>query len=312
MPNFDGGHYFLTALIPISTNILVEKDGQRFSPIQVVRKALATLPTARQTWASQRTGLNSPFSRNLRTHFARFVVVEDTMYNGRDPQDAIEAAVSGMFIKVNPVIPQPQDVLSSPFLLFVADFDAASGELGELTSYLETLWQTMQPELREILVGCVDFDSVQSGAGFAKYIQRGQIETTMSFNDYWIFDPPLKSSGILLAMVVVGLIVIGGIGGAIAGGVVRFIIGLSAGLVSGLLTDYFVVMYKGSQPFPTAPNTDLPSILKALYLQQKFTQFAIDMQGADDAALQLAFAVFLAHHKPTADEPRQLPGVVHS
>ena len=92
MPNFDGGHYFLTALIPIKTGILVEDDGMRRSPVQLVRHALATLPTALQTQATEKIGINSPFARNTRTHLSRFVVINDVMYNARDPVDAIVAA----------------------------------------------------------------------------------------------------------------------------------------------------------------------------------------------------------------------------
>ncbi len=189
MPNYDGGHYYLTALLPISTAVLTEQGQQRKSPIQLVRKALAVLPTALQTPTSTNLGINSPFSRNNRTHFARFVVIENVTYNGRDPEDAIKVALSG----VNPVLPQPQDNLSCPFLLFVADFDANSGDPAELTAYLKELWATMQPELVDVFGHCIGFQSTVTGDDFGRYIQRGQIETTMPFNDYWTIAPPLKS-----------------------------------------------------------------------------------------------------------------------
>ncbi len=314
MPNFDGGHYFLTALLPISTNILTDRGQQRLSPIQMVRKSLAILPTALQTPASTKIGLNSPFSRNRRTHFARFVVIEDVTYNGRDPMDAIKVAITG----VNPVLPQPQDGLFCPFLLFVADFDADSGDPAELAAYLKELWATMQPELVDVFGHCVGFQKTVTGDDFASYIQRGQIETTMPFNDYWTTAPPLRSLkkelvGVLLGFVVAGLLV-----GAIFGyqmggwiwGLAGFVIGLVLGAVLGLASAYILVMKSGAKPLPTAPNTTLPSILKALYLQQKFTPWAIDAQSLDDAQLYAAFGDFIRDHQPGQPMPSQLPGVI--
>ena len=37
-------------------------------------------------------------------------------------------------------------------------------------------------------------------------------------------------------------------------------------------------MAAGAKPFPTAPDSDLPTVLKALHLQHAFTRFAIDNQ----------------------------------
>ena len=315
MPNFDGGHYFLTALIPISTTMLERKDGQRFSPVQVLRKTLVTLPTALQSPASEHIGINSPFSKNDRTHFARFVVIEDVMYNGRDPDDAIKASFDG----TNPVTAQPQDALSCPFLLFTADFDAASGDSSELTSYLGLLWETMKPGLSEVFAHCVGFESVSTSADFANYIQRGQIETTMSFNDYWTTAPPLKTRiatpAAITAALVIASILAGGLiayeGGSCAWSIFGAVVALT-GIALAVIIGNHIVIRLGSQPFESAPNADMPSILKALYLQQKFTKFAIEMQEADAAHLQSAFADFLKDHQPDKTTPTQPPGIVHS
>jgi hypothetical protein len=59
-----------------------------------------------------------------------------------------------------------------------------------------------------------------------------------------------------------------------------------------------VVLWLGSRPFPTAPDSDLKSILKALYLQPRFLRFAIDMQGKDDAAIHAAFGRFVDDNTP--------------
>lgn len=91
MPNFDGGHYFLTALLPIGgPDIEVAAVP---SPAHRVREALSVLPKERQTPSSVGTGrdrdLNSPFARSPRTHFARFVVIDDVVFNGREAVNAL-------------------------------------------------------------------------------------------------------------------------------------------------------------------------------------------------------------------------------
>ena len=144
MPTFDGGHYFLTALAPIRTDII--EDGaaasrdnalrKRFppirpdvvahsrvptSPVHALRKRLDLLATAQQTAGDQS---QSPFARNTRNHFVRLVIIDDVAYNGRVERDTLVAAAS----KDNLVAAQPQDHLSRPFLLFAVDFDARSGD----------------------------------------------------------------------------------------------------------------------------------------------------------------------------------------
>jgi hypothetical protein len=74
----------------------------------------------------------------------------------------------------------------------------------------------------------------------------------------------------------------------------------------------------GGKPFPTAPDSNLPTVLKALHLQRTFTRFAIDnqMQAAGNgaaAAQQLYdnFAAFIAANKPgDPGAPTQAPGVI--
>src|SRR6185436_4065512 len=126
MPNFDGGHYFLTALIPIRTD-LIELDGLRNSPVYLVRESLSLLPPAMQSKAAEEIGLNSPFAKNLRTHFTRFAVIDDVSWNGRVPVNPLVVAAKGL----NPVVGGAYDELTCPFLLWAVDFDAASGEAKE-------------------------------------------------------------------------------------------------------------------------------------------------------------------------------------
>jgi hypothetical protein len=62
MPNFDGGHYFLTALIPIRTDPVEDPRAAEWvtSHAHALRETLATMPTALQSWATEGTGLNAP------------------------------------------------------------------------------------------------------------------------------------------------------------------------------------------------------------------------------------------------------------
>ena len=49
--------------------------------------------------------MNSPFSRNLRTHFTRLVVLDQPQFNGRDHSDALVNAITNP----NLLAPQPVD-----------------------------------------------------------------------------------------------------------------------------------------------------------------------------------------------------------
>lgn len=332
MPNFDGGHYFLTALAPVSPHILKEGDHPPRACVQILRETLACLPTARQSPASEAGTLNSPFARNHRTHFARFVVLEDVVDNGRDPTDALKTAIAN----TNLGIPQPVDHLKTPYLLFVADIDAASGDESELRGYLTGLWADMEVELRAVFQHCIGFESVTDARGFADYIVRCQIETTMPFNDYWVGVPPLQDfnrTALLAPIALPGGVAVLSAAFWLLGNLELHLgdallsllgadgawpwgwISVAATAVTGLAGYglYRFILQRGSQPLPTAPDSDLPSVLKALYLQQQLTRFAIDQQGTDAASLYHAFGEFLARHRPDdVEHTTQAPGVIRS
>ena len=331
MPNFDGGHYFLTVLAPVRNDTVPDGNGTPVSCEQALRDALACLPTALQSAPTIATDLNSPFSRDLRTHFARFSVISDVVYNGRTPTDAILNALKG----VNPILPQPVDRLTCPFLLFALDFDAANGTDAERDEYLKGLWPRMEAELRAVFQYCVGFDKVTDAASFADYIAKCQIETTMSFNDYWITPPPLPTFNVKFWGSVVGLAAVvflaslvvwlfGLFGANTADWWVTSLLPSWTGwggivLISFIATGVLIwlayrsVLSAGEKPFPKAPNSDLKSVLKAVYLQQQFTDFAIANQGRSVEDLHAAFARFLDRNKPSdLDAPTQTPGVLRS
>ncbi|MGH6796151.1 MAG: hypothetical protein ACREDD_05685 [Methylocella sp.] len=322
MPTFDGGHYFLTVLVPVKTDSI--QDGPAFtSSVHALRKQLAMLPTAAQTPACG--GGQSPFARNTRNHFVRFAIIDDVAYNGRQQANGL-VGLLGAALK-DPMIAQPQDHLTCPFLFFGAEFDAASGADAERDSYLVALWNTMEKELKDIFTFCVDFDSsVNDGASFAKYIARGQIETTMSFNDYFVEEPDeiikklpvwpetyLILPGLGAIVLLMGLFIFIFVGWKM--GFMVILLG-AAVLAGGLGLAYATLVKAGNKPFPAAPDSNLPAVLKALHLQRAFTRFAIDNQRlAGDPALaeqlHAAFRDFAAENQPdNLSGPTQQPGVI--
>jgi hypothetical protein len=330
MPNFDCGAYFLTTLVPIRTDAISDSANKSgISPIHELRSAIAKLPTAMQ---SPLCNAHSPFARSKRLHFSRLVVIDDVAYVGRKPINALLTVLTELFLPaawhINPVNPQPQDHLANPFLLFSADFDAASGDDSERDSFLIDLWDKSQAELSSIFKYCYDFEKqVHDGPSFAKYIARCQVETTMPFHDYFMDGVPLdalpeiSNTKLLAALfgpafLVYALVYWGYFDGAPS--FFHTLFGLIAGTIVGALVVYFMVTKAGAKSYPPAPDSTLPSVLKALHLRKNFTRFVIDNQllsVSDEPASQKElydrFAAFTAANKPNdLDGPTQEPGVV--
>lgn len=319
MPDLDGGHYFFTALLPIDNRGVVEHGGFKSSPVHMVRDALEALPTALQTPASEEIGIPSPFSRSLRTHFVRLFVIDTPAYNGRDNPGTLRSTFTG----VDLLAAQPVDRLSCPYLAFVADFDPAADGAPEPRSWLEELWNVARPELCSVFQYCYQFDPNGDAAAFADFAMKGQVETTMPFNDYWIVQPPIPNLTKTDLLIPLGIAVILAIGAAIAADLLQhwhWPTGLGLGVVLSIVfiglavwCDIVWIKRRAAKPFPTAPNSTLRDVLKALYLQQAFTRFAIAQQGAAPAQLRAAFADFVAQTRPNdLDGPTQSAGVVRS
>ena len=314
MPNIDGGHYFFTALVPVSTNTLVRRDERNVAPSHALRETLATLPTALQSAVDTVGRVVSPFARCTRTHFVRLFVIDQPYFNGRMPSDALVQAVRNTQL----LTPQPVDQLASPWLAFIVDFDARPDEPdGGLSSYLEGLWTKMEPEMRAIFSHCFGFDTVSSAEAFATYIKRCQVETTMPFNDYWTGAPPFPA--LTLNALLGGFAAVAALLVALAIGTLKvldvslwWLIAIApAALVLAAWLVYRFVLQRGRKPFPTAPNADLPSVLKALYIQQRFAHFAANNQDATNEALFEAFGAFVATNAPSdVAAPTRQPGRV--
>jgi hypothetical protein len=311
MPSFDGGHYFFTAVVPVCNRGIVEHEGMKSSPIHMVREALETLPTALQSRASEEVGIQSPFARSDRTHFARLVVLDQPFYNGRDYADAIISTLKGTDL----LAAEPCDTLACPYLLVMIDFDPAdpSGK-GEPRAYFEHLWGVMAEELRVVFTYCYGFSKVTDAASFADFLLPCELDTTMPFNDYWTSAPPLKSISLPLLAIVPFIGIVLGIIGAWQHWWPNEMGWVIAGLwfAAGIFFDYWLVMHTGGKPFPASGAT-LPRVLKALYLQQAFARFAADQQHADPAGTGAAFRAFLETHRPNAlAAPTQPPGIIRT
>ncbi|MEO1422372.1 MAG: hypothetical protein AAFU59_13990 [Pseudomonadota bacterium] len=332
MPNFDTGHYFLTALVPIRDGMTTDAGGVEVTFIQNLRATLAVLPTALQSPATEMIGINSPFARDRSTHFARLVVLDDVIFNGREKSDPILGRIEGK----DPITPEPLDELNCAYLVFTADFDAVLAEGDPLPKTLDLpaqnrardawanrIWEKMQEELTDVFSNCEGFDEVSDGDDFARYLKRHQVETTMPFNDYWLTMPKFSDLPLLpilgavavplvLALVALATLLLGGdelpwLGWSAAGSV----------WVGGILTVILAIAAvrwintNGQKPLPPGQYADLPGVLKSLYLQKTFTTFAIDQQGASYEELHDAFGAFLDEHKPLdASGPTQAPGVI--
>jgi hypothetical protein len=311
MPNLDGGHYFLTAVVPVCNDGIIQHEGMKSSPIHMVREALETLPTALQSKAAEAVGIQSPFARSSRTHFARIVVLDQPFYNGRDRADALVSAIKSTDL----LAAEPCDALACPYLLVMIDFDPVDPDgKGEPRAYLEHLWDVMPEELDAVFGYCYGFSEVKDAASFADFLLACQLETTMPFNDYWVGAPPLSalSTWTLIVPPLLGLL-------APWAGVIwgdwpwwgALLLGLALALL-GLLIDYWIVLRKGRRPFPSS-EAPLPRVLKSLYLQQAFARFAAAHQGDAPQALGAAFRDFLKVHRPSDEgAPTQKPGVVRS
>jgi hypothetical protein len=321
MPNLDGGHYFYTGLFPVRREPVKRADGSITTPLLSLREALATLPNFSQVPEGRdprgRTDRISPFARCRRTHFARFAVIDDPAYNGRDGIDAVKnAALSLVHRGVDPLVHQPVDHLSRPWLLFTADFDAR--EAGDRDRWAAGLWERMEPDLRAVFCACRGFEGMKGPAAFAEYLARGQIETTMSFNDYYI-DPPgfaTPIKGILAAAAALAVVIVAAavwLTSRLDLGWWVLVPAVLVAAAAAVWLAYRLVMRAGAKPFPTAPDGDLRSVLKGLYLRQKLTGFAIAHQGADSQALHTAFGDFLSETRPgEVDGPTQAPGVLRA
>ncbi|HWD29685.1 MAG TPA: hypothetical protein VG387_21110 [Rhizomicrobium sp.] len=330
MPTFDGGHCFLTTLIPINSADVVPGPGnEKFSHVQLVRNALSVMPTAHQSPATDQQPCNSPFARCTKTHLARLVVLDDVIFNGRMPENSLLVAIKGE----DPTVPKPVDTLPTPYLFFIADFDAPQGTTAELRDWLRGVWTKMRGDLDPVFVHCFQYSGkVKDADSFADYMIAHQIDTTMPFNDYWPVGvdltkalPSLNLLWVAFAAIVSGVVVGWGLSwifgklGLIAGGGIWLdlvywleILAFSlAGLFVAAYVAYKMVLRAGLKPFPMAPNSDLPSVLKGLHMQREVIGLVPGLQGASDQTVFDEVGKFLARVQvDNLQASTQAPGTI--
>lgn len=309
MANYDAGHYFLTVMAPLQRDGWVEVGGVRRSLIDHVRHMLATLPTAQQDHFSADSGLMSPFARVPGTHFAHLFVIDTLHYNGRRPSNPI----LDLLENVQLTIPEDVDALPHAYLVLAVDFDAADGSEAALRAYTDDLWAHMAPELQMLYRHCDGFGGVRDAAAFFDFVKAGQVHTNLPFNDYWAYEPTMPSPTRWMAAASALLVVLAILalhwGFWPGGGWSLFLVTL----LTLLGVNIGIVAKFGLTPFPVAPDSDLPSVLKALYVQQTFMQFGIDNLGKGGTDLRAAFDAYCEAHRPLdVDGPRQPPGVLRS
>jgi hypothetical protein len=101
-------------------------------------------------------GAESPLARVPGTHFARWVVIGDVVYEGRGRRDHLSLAR----------------------LLFTSNFD------GPLAAYLEGL-RTGLGETADVIWGhCPGYPGRQEPAAFAAYLRAHQVESSLFFGAY--------------------------------------------------------------------------------------------------------------------------------
>lgn len=323
MPTFDGGHCFLTALLPIATDDPRDRDSNS-SAVHLIRERLSALPTAHQSPYSAKAAI-SPFALDDQTHFVRMAIIDDVIYNGR-------VGSNPLIDRVDPLDPQTVDQLNCPYLMFVVDCDAPKGTEAELKAYLRTLWTKTSDKLDPIFRHCRGFEADAGPDAFAAYVTSCMIDTTMPFNDYRAGDEPFKppswpmlGAAAFAAVVAIfaALVYLTGRLGLLNRAwpgffgwlrpphLIELVVLLVVAIGIVAAAALAMVTAKGDKPFPASPGSDLRSVLKALYLQRQFTSFAVAAQGTSDAKLFDAFRQFLAEHRPgDLAGPTQPPGTI--
>jgi hypothetical protein len=99
----------------------------------------------------------SPLARLAATHFARWVIIEDVVYEGGR---------------------QRRDALKASRLLFTSNFD------GPLDAYLEAMRTDLGEDADAVWGHCAGYPGRADAAGFAAYFRNHQLESALFFGAY--------------------------------------------------------------------------------------------------------------------------------
>ncbi len=102
-------------------------------------------------------GERSPLARVAGTHFARWVVIDDVVYEGP---------------------PQPRDALAAPRLLFTSNFD------GRLEPYLEALRTGLGEDADAIWSHCAGYPGREEPGAWSGWLRAHQVDSGLFFAAY--------------------------------------------------------------------------------------------------------------------------------
>jgi hypothetical protein len=104
------------------------------------------------------SGDRSPLGRVRDTHFARWVVIDNVVYEGPDQGD--------------------RDQLQHARLLFTSNFD------GQLDAYLEALRAGLGDSADAIWGHCIGYPGASDAGAFGEYLRHHQIDSSLFFAAY--------------------------------------------------------------------------------------------------------------------------------
>jgi hypothetical protein len=286
MPKPDGRRS-LAALFPVRAGMFSTAATRSTTHLEALKEALADLPTAMRSPATDWLGLNSPFSREPRTHFAHFALIGEAVDPSKRGHDAC--------------------------LLLTVEFEARSDDPDAAQDYLRGLWAVMEPELRKVLRHCEGFEDAEGREGFLRLVQTCLIETTpvednSPGSDLRRLNPsprpllgPLLVASAALVMGLLGVLAAAALGGDMSGWLLLALVGLVALPLAALLA-WRSIPKDVLGAFPATPASEPESMRKALQLQQALARYMVLSKTEEAAVLRTADPTW-----PPA--PRQPPGL---
>lgn len=147
MSNTSGSAYALTTLCPITNGAILDDHGHETeSHDKAIRRLIQDIPLDEGSF----------FSQIDNTYFARLFILNDVFFQQGNEFE--------------------QDHLKSKYLCFNSNFH------GDLETYLKSMWDNCESEVRTIWQHCVGFNLVNSSHEFITYIKACQLKTTLFFN----------------------------------------------------------------------------------------------------------------------------------
>jgi len=353
---FDGATYVLTSLIPISNKTFgstreqpankatasqseivpteheeacIVDHEQPLSSLQYLREILTGLPTSNDFPDNISDAVKqwkAPASRNGRTHFMRWVVINDLNYNGRPRQSTLKEWIDSL-LGHELTDAQQQDRLSRPMLLFNVIFDTKDGSDQSVDNYLQGLWSCMKPELKHILPCLAGFEPDNGCSSFVSLIKRHQIQPAFSWQDYqWQEDSPTKGrlgTAVLSSAAVAVIIVLVAMHWATGQrGWTETLISATIVITSWQwLKQHVQSLINMPYPAPASPfskeeqveSLQLNHIRKAIFLRDQMVAFLANLQSVSpekySERLYAEFGEFIESYKPfdTNDEDLMQP-----